>query len=118
MIDYVCEHPEGCRPRVLKRFTASSGEQFTAEVLVTQESERSHLTTEQVYEHLDALVAHIRRTVETVEPIAVDEPVGGNPWALKNWEEVEWAKNEAIQWWDYVYFRDEEAHDHDGGDHD
>jgi hypothetical protein len=113
MIDYILENSDGHRPKILKRFTASSGEQFTAEVLVLQESERSQLTADQVYEHLDALVGYIKKTSEIIEPIAIDEPVANHPWPLKGWEEIEWAKNEAIQWWDYIYFRDENHEDHE-----
>jgi len=122
MIDYMCQKTEGCRPRILKRFTASSGEQFTAEVLVLQEDEREHLTTEQVYEHIDNLVLYIQEVSQRVEPVRADEQIGDNPWPLRGWEEVEWAKDQALRWWEYIYFRDEHEHEHehehDGADHD
>lgn len=113
MIDYVCDQPEGGRPRILKRLTASSGEQLTVEVLVNQEEERSHLTDDQIYEHLNALIDYIKDATTSVEVIPIDEAVGNSPWGLKGWEEVEWAKNEALAWWEYVYFRDENPHSHE-----
>lgn len=107
MIEYVIEYSPGTKPEIIKKFVASSGEEFTTNVYIFEESERVNLSDDEIYSHIANLLSYMRDVVkDEVSPILKDEkPSGG--WPLTNWEKVETAKEEIFAWWEHVYYREE-----------
>lgn len=110
MIDYILQNESGTIPKIIKRFTASSGETF--EIAVDFRSpDISDLSDEDIYTHLNNLLSYISEVAgSSLSVIPKDQPVNGS-WPIVNWENIEAAKKEVLDWWGYVYYRDEEDSD-------
>mgnify|MGYP000105872505 CR=1 FL=1 len=97
------------RPQWVRVITDQSGVEHRITLTFANETERAALTVAQVYEHLANLVRYMKDVTMGISPIAQDESIPADGWHFNgNWGEVEWAKNEALEWWDSVYYLDEE----------
>ena len=105
---YVFEY-EGplARPKWVRVITDSAGVDQKVALNFNNEEERESLTSEEVYTHLDNLVQYIKDVSQGISPIGLDErPTDG--WHFNGrWGEVEWAKEEALRWWESVYYKNE-----------
>ena len=54
-------------------------------------------------------IQYIQDKSETLRLIALDEPVGSEAWPAIGWFELLWANNEINLWWNYIYFKEEQA---------
>ena len=106
MIEYIAEYNSEDRPYICKKFTASSSEEVHTAININNTQERDTLSAELIYTHMDNVIKYITKTSETVQMIQLDENTGLEPWPLKGWAEIEWAKEECILWWQYIYFKD------------
>jgi hypothetical protein len=107
MIEYVSEYTIGEKPYICKKFTASSGEEAHTAITISNTKEIEELSLETIYAHLDALVQYISDTSSTsLSVLRIDENINHHPWPIKNWENIEWAKEEVVAWWRYIYFKD------------
>ena len=106
MIEYVSEYNVGEKPYVCKKFTASSGEEVHTSINISNTKEIEELSLEIVYAHMDAIVQYISDTSASLSVLRIDENINHHPWPIKNWENIEWAKEEIIAWWRYIYFKD------------
>lgn len=107
MIEYVSEYNVGEKPYICKKFTASSGEEVHTSINISNTKEIEELSLETIYAHLDTLVQYISDTSSTsLSVLKIDENINHHPWPIKNWENIEWAKEEIIAWWRYIYFKD------------
>jgi len=106
MIEYIAEYNGEDRPYICKKFTASSSEEVHTAININNTQERDTLSAELIYTHMDNVIKYITKTSETIQMIQLDENPGFEPWPLKGWAEVEWAKEECILWWQYIYFKD------------
>ena len=109
MIEYIAEYNDEDRPYICKKFTASSSEEVHTSININNTQERDTLSAELIYTHMDNVIKYITKTSETVQMIQLDENPGFEPWPLKGWAEIEWAKEECILWWQYIYFKDNPA---------
>ena len=109
MIEYIAEYNDEDRPYICKKFTASSSEEVHTSININNTQERDTLSAELIYTHMDNVIKYITKTSETIEMIQLDENPGFEPWPLKGWAEIEWAKEECILWWQYIYFKDNPA---------
>ena len=109
MIEYIAEYNDEDRPYICKKFTASSSEEVHTSININNTQERDTLSAELIYTHMDNVIKYITKTSETVQMIQLDEHTGFEPWPLKGWAEIEWAKEECILWWQYIYFKDNPA---------
>lgn len=106
MIEYIAEYNNEDRPYICKKFTASSSEEVHTAININNTQERDFLSAELIYMHMDNVIKYITKVSETVQMIQLDENPGFEPWPLKRWSEIEWAKEECILWWQYIYFKD------------
>jgi hypothetical protein len=117
MIDYVCRYTKGSLPTLDKRFVAESGEEFSVSIAFEAENERKNIPSEVIYEHLDNLVKYIQDESESIS-ITQGDDNNLQPWPIIGWEKIEIAKFIIINWWQYVYFLDEEEEElEEGEDH-
>lgn len=107
MIEYVAEYTEGQKPSIKKVFTATSEETFSAEIVLGLEEEIRNISTELIYNHLRNLIRYIKNSCEYISITEKDDD-NIEAWPIKGWEKIENAKNEALDWWEIAYFRDEE----------
>jgi len=97
------------RPRWVKTITDSDGVEQRVILNFENTEERELLTNQEVYVHLNNLVAYIKDVSQGVSPIALDEDTPSDGWHFNgSWGEIEWAKDEVLRWWESVYFKDEE----------
>jgi hypothetical protein len=106
MIEYIAEYNNEDRPYICKKFVASSSEEVHTAININSTQERDALSAELIYTHMDNVIKYITKTSETIQMIQLDENTGFEPWPLKGWAEIEWAKEECILWWQYIYFKD------------
>lgn len=106
MIEYVAEYNGEEKPYICKKFTASSEEEIHTAINIHNTKEREDLSAELIYNHLNNLLRYVSDTSSSLSMIQIDENVGFQAWPIKNWENIEWAKEEAISWWQYIYFKD------------
>ena len=109
MIEYIAEYNNEDRPYICKKFVASSSEEVHTSININNTRERDDLSAELIYTHMDNVLKYITKTSETVQMIQLNENTGLEPWPLKGWAEIEWAKEECILWWQYIYFKDNPA---------
>jgi hypothetical protein len=107
MISYQANYEVGSKPYICKVFTASNGEEVHTALHFANEDERKGFSSELIFQHLENVIKYIQDTSKDLAMIALDEPVGSNPWAIKGWEKLEWANAEAYLWWNDVYYRPE-----------
>jgi hypothetical protein len=107
MIEFKANYEVGNRPYICKAFTSSDGEEVHTALHFANKEERKDFSSELIYEHLANVIQYIQDTAKTLSMIALDEPVGSNPWAIKGWEKLEWANAEAQLWWGDIYYRPE-----------
>lgn len=106
MTEYVLLSELSKKPEILKKITASSGEELTKKVYIFEEEERVNISDAQIYQHIENLLQYIREILQDeVSPIYKEEQPFGS-WPLKNWEKIETSKEEIFAWWEYVYYRD------------
>jgi hypothetical protein len=106
MIEYIAEYNNEDRPYICKKFVASSSEEVHTSININNTQEREELSAELIYTHMDNVLKYITKTSETIQMIQLNENTGFEPWPLKGWAEIEWAKEECILWWQYIYFKD------------
>jgi hypothetical protein len=106
MIEYIAEYNNEDRPYICKKFVASSSEEVHTSININNSQEREELSAELIYTHMDNVLKYVTKTSETIQMIQLDENTGLEPWPLKGWAEIEWAKEECILWWQYIYFKD------------
>jgi hypothetical protein len=106
MIEYIAEYNDEDRPYICKKFVASSSEEVHTSININNTQERDSLSAELIYTHMDNVIKYITKTSETIQMIQLNENTGLEPWPLKGWSEIEWAKEECVLWWQYIYFKD------------
>lgn len=109
MITYVANYELGNRPYICKVLTASSGEEFHVALNYSNESERDEMSPELIYQHLENCATYMGDKAKEIKVIAIDEPVGKEPWPAKGWSELLWTNDEIILWWTYIYYKKEES---------
>jgi hypothetical protein len=108
MLQYESIYDGSSKPRMVKRYVASSGETFDTQIDPARDPEDcDSLSVEQVYDHMSNLLSHLKATVNSSEVIAIDEGIGGSSIGVKNWVEVQKIHQEIVDWWVYIYFRPE-----------
>lgn len=107
MIEFRANYEVGSKPYICKVFTSSNEEEVHTALHFANEDERKNFSSELIYEHLENVIKYIQDTAKTLSMIALDEPVGSNPWAIKGWEKLHWANEEAYLWWNDIYYRPE-----------
>lgn len=108
-VEYLSVYDGQSRPRATKRITDDSGQSVDTPIAFEFASEVDNFTVEDVYEHLNNLVAYIKDTSQNLSPIGLDEDIPEDAWHLKGgWGEIHWANEEAFKWWNHIYYRDEE----------
>jgi hypothetical protein len=95
------------RPRWVRVITDSNNEEQMVVLNFNNEEERESLTSEEVYEHLDNIVQYIKDISQGVSPIGLDEKSPDGWHFMGRWGEIEWAKEEALKWWESVYYKNE-----------
>jgi len=109
MIEYEFVYNKGSRPEILKKFTAKSGEVFSMPFGFENEFERSSLTSEQIYTHLENILQYTKDTGQNLSLVYPNEPTSTDGWHLKGGSgEIQWANEESLRWWEYVYYRPED----------
>jgi hypothetical protein len=109
MIEYQFSYVKGSRPECIKKFTASSGEIFSMPFGFENITERDLLTTEQLYLHLENLLQYIKDKSQGLSLIHIDEENDGDGWHLNGgWAEIDWANEEILKWWSFVYYKPED----------
>ena len=97
------------RPKWVRTITDQSGVEHRIVLNFANSEERAGLTVAQVYEHLDNLVQYMKDVSQGISAVRQDDPTPTDGWHFNgNWSEVEWAKEETLQWWESVYYLDEE----------
>jgi hypothetical protein len=71
------------------------------------EEERKLLSTAEVYLYLENLVQYMKDVSRGISPIGLGDSLTDGWHFNGGWGEVEWAKNECLKWWEFVYYRDE-----------
>lgn len=105
-IVYVSDYSHPSRPKMLKRLIASSGESLEVEVPHTNKQETDQIGTETIFEHTRNLVQYIKDLTPSIFITEKDDDELES-WPIKNWSNIELAKNEASHWWEIAYYRDE-----------
>jgi hypothetical protein len=95
------------RPKWVRVITDLEGSEQKVVLNFNNEEERESLTNEQVYIHLDNLVQYIKDISQGISPIRLDESLTDGWHFNGRWGEVEWAKDEALRWWESVYYKNE-----------
>ena len=124
MINYQASYTAGVRPAIKKVFTATSGEEFAMAINFENTEDKEAVTAELIYTHMNNCIQYIQDKSETLRLIALDEPVGSEAWPAIGWFELLWANNEINLWWNYIYFKEEQAnatmtidaHTHEGSE--
>jgi|694.fasta_scaffold00209_42 hypothetical protein len=109
MIEYLAQYNGEDRPYICKKFTASSSEEVHTAININNTQERDELSAELIYNHMDNVVQYITDVSKNIELIQLNENPGFEPWPMRGWAEIEWAKEECILWWSYIYFKDNPA---------
>jgi hypothetical protein len=100
------------RPCIKRVVTAVSGEEFSAIIEPSNEDERDNLPSDLIYEHMNKLLAYVKGLDLVMNPRGGSSTTG---WPMKDWEKLIWAQDRVLEWWKYVYYRDEpedEVHSH------
>ena len=124
MINYQANYTAGVRPAIKKVFTATSGEEFAMAINFENTEDKEAVSAELIYTHMNNCIQYIQDKSETLRLIALDEPVGSEAWPAIGWFELLWANNEINLWWNYIYFKEEQAnatltidpHTHEGSE--
>jgi hypothetical protein len=95
------------RPKWLKVFTASNGEEFSVELAYGNQTEREALTVEEVFAHLHNLLAYAKDKF----PGSVLVEMGAPPSKtfiplVGDFPEVDWALQQISVWWEWAYYND------------
>lgn len=106
MIEYIANYDETSRPYICKKFTATSSEEVHTAININNTQERDELSAELIYDHMDNVLKYVTDVSKTLELIQLDESTGFESWPIRKWAEIEWAKEECILWWQYIYFKD------------
>ena len=109
MINYQANYTAGVRPAIKKVFTATSGEEFAMAINFENTEDKEAVSAELIYTHMNNCIQYIQDKSETLRLIALDEPVGSEAWPAIGWFELLWANNEINLWWNYIYFKEEQA---------
>ena len=109
MINYQASYVAGERPAIKKVFTATSGEEFAMAINFENTEDKEAVSAELIYTHMNNCIQYIQDKSETLRLIALDEPVGSEAWPAIGWFELLWANNEINLWWNYIYFKEEQA---------
>lgn len=103
---YAAEYDGSSRPQMIKRLSASSGETLEVTIPYTNEEEVALIDDETIFAHTRNLVQYIKNLTPTIFITEKDDDELES-WPIKNWKEIEFAKNEACYWWEIAYYRDE-----------
>jgi hypothetical protein len=107
MINYTAEYLTTARPKILKTFSASSGEIFSTEILYENEEDRKSLNYTQIYSHMENLLQYIKDTTQNLYLIDEENPDDNDGWHINGgWAEIEWASDQILKWWSYVYYNE------------
>jgi len=106
MIEYIPNYSAPDRPYICKKFTATSGEEVHTAININNIQERENLSIENIYDHMENVLKYIEDSSKTLQMIQMNENTGTQPWPIKNRTEIEWSKDEAIYWWQYIYYKD------------
>jgi hypothetical protein len=107
MIEYIAEYNDEKRPYICKKFVASSSEEVHTAININNTQERDDLSAELIYNHMENVLKYITDVSKTLELIQLNENTGLEAWPIRKWAEIEWAKEECILWWQYIYFKDD-----------
>ena len=107
MINYEFLYEPGNRPVLKKVLSTASGESLETTVVFENVPDREALSSEQIYSHLDNLLQYIKDTTPNLSVIHLDEQNDGDGWHLNGgWAELEWANEEILKWWEFVYYNE------------
>lgn len=106
MIEYIANYDKDSRPYICKKFIASSSEEVHTSININNTQERNELSAELIYDHMDNVIKYVTDVSKTLELIQMNESTGFEPWPIRKWSEIEWAKEECILWWQYIYYKD------------
>lgn len=107
-MNYSFTYDKGSRPRWVKIFTSSSGETYVTTLVFENTEDREKLTVEQTFEHIENLTKYIKDRANQIFPIYLEDTAPEDGWHFKGgWSEVEWAKDEALKWWNWAYYNDD-----------
>jgi hypothetical protein len=96
------------RPRWVRVIVDSNNTEQKIFLNFNNVEERKSLSADDVYIHLENLVQYMKDVSQGVSPIGLDDPLSTDGWHFNGgWGEVEWAKNECLKWWEFVYYKDE-----------
>lgn len=97
-------YDKNSRPKWMRVFTASNGEEFSVELSYGNEFERKSLTSEEVYTHLQNLLLYAKKNVNGAELIQLNDPPASTYVPLKGtYSEAQWAFEEMASWWGWAY---------------
>jgi len=103
---YIAKYDGSSRPEMVKELSASSGETLAVSVPHTNEAEVALIDVETIFVHTRNLVQYIKDLTPSISITEKDDDELES-WPIKNWKEIELAKNEACYWWEIAYYRDE-----------
>lgn len=107
MTNYEFVYEPGTRPVVKKVLTAESGESLETTIVFENIHDREALSSEQMYAHLENLLQYIKDKAPDLSVIHLDEKNDGDGWHLNGgWAEIEWANEEILKWWEFVYYNE------------
>lgn len=109
MITYIANYEPVNRPYICKVLTASSGESFHVALNFSNESEKADMSAELIYQHLENCITYIEDKAKELRVVPLNESIGTEPWPAIGWSELEWANNEISLWWNYIYYKEENA---------
>lgn len=95
------------RPQWLRIIIDANNEKQKIILNFDNEEERKLLSNAEVYLHLENIIQYIKDVSQGISAIGLDESLTDGWHFNGGWGEVEWAKNESLKWWEYVYYKDE-----------
>lgn len=107
MIDYVANfYGAERRPYICKKFTASNGEESHTPLNIGNTEEIENLSAETIFAHIENVIKYVDEKLDTMTIVPLDDIFHSEPWPVIGWSEVEWAQNEIVLWWNYIYYKD------------
>lgn len=105
--EYIAGYDGQSPPKLVKRLSAESGEVLEVPLSYANSEEIDKISANVMYDHLRNLIQYIKDVSSTIYITERDDQQVES-WPIKNWTKIEEAKNQAIEWWQIAYFRDEE----------
>lgn len=92
----------------LCKVVSTEGTKVITSLSVNNTHEITHLSDELIWQHLENLVSYIKTSSQEIS--LVDKGVvPRDGWPLVGWRSVVAAQEEALAWWLYITYRDEQV---------